>query len=112
VVEHFDGHHAEAARLAAALEPDLRVGPARVVLARFAGDQYLWSGDAATAISWYKKLLAAPDRTEIGAVLRVLVEEGGTTLLARACNDGFRPACDVGRPQLPAARARRARQQP
>jgi hypothetical protein len=109
VVEHLDGRHAEAASLAVALDPIAR-GPARVVLARFAGDQLLWSGDVATAISWYKKLLLAPDRTEIAAVLRTLSEEGGPQLVARACTEGFRPACDAGRPH-PVQRNRRARQQ-
>jgi serine/threonine-protein kinase len=108
VVEHLDGDHAAAARLAVALEPSLRHAGARVVLARFAGDQLLWSGDVPAAISWYKRLLVAPDRTEIGAVLRVLSQEGGPPLVARACAGGFMPACDAAKPAGP--RARRARQ--
>jgi hypothetical protein len=110
VVEHLDGKHAEAARRAVALETQLRTGRPRQVLVRFAGDQLLWSGQIAEAISWYKKLLVAPDRTEIGAVLRTLSQEGGPQLVARACADGFKPACEAGRPLGP--RARRARQQP
>ena len=70
---------------AIALEPQVRQGRVRQVVARFAGDQLLWSGEVATAISWYKRLLIAPDRTEIGAVLRTLSQEGGPQLVARAC---------------------------
>jgi hypothetical protein len=105
------GDHAEAARKAIALEPQVRQGRPRQVVARFAGDQLLWSGDIAAAISWYKRLLIAPDRTEIGAVLRTLSQEGGPQLVARACADGFTPACEPGRsPGGP--RSRRARSQP
>jgi eukaryotic-like serine/threonine-protein kinase len=110
VLEHLDGRHAEAAGQAKALDPLAR-GPARVVLARFTGDQLLWSGEVAPAISWSKRLLVAPDRTEIAAVLRTLSEEGGPPLVARACTEGFQPACEAGRPH-PAQRVRRARQQP
>jgi serine/threonine-protein kinase len=111
VVDHLDGEHAEAARKAIALEPQVRQGRVRQVVARFAGDQLLWSGEVATAISWYKRLLIAPDRTEIGAVLRTLSQEGGPQLVARACADGFAPACEAGRsPGGP--RSRRARPQP
>ncbi len=111
LVDHLDGRHADAARQAVALGPQLRPGRVRLVVARFAGDQLLWSGDAAAAISWYKKLLIAPDRTEIGAVLRTLSQEGGPQLVARACADGFAPACEAGRsPDGP--RPRRARPQP
>ena len=74
-------------------------------------NQLLWSSDLAAAISWYKKPLIAPDRTEIGAVLRTSSEEGGPALVPRACADGFRPAGDAGRPQA-GPRARPARQQP
>jgi hypothetical protein len=120
VVEHLDGHHAEAARQAVAIEPAMRQTRARLVVARFAGDQTLWSGDVSGAISWYKSLLvAAPDRAEIGAVLRTLSHEGGPTLLARACSDGFTPACDAGRgahatrpASRPAERQHRARALP
>lgn len=111
VVDHLDGKHAEAARAAMALEPLMRQGRARLVVTRFAADQLLWSGDSATAISWYKRLLTTPDRTEIGAVLRTLSQEGGPQLVARACGDGFTPACDAGRP-LQGPRGRRARPQP
>jgi hypothetical protein len=111
VVDHLDGEHAEAARKAIALEPQVRQGRVRQVVARFAGDQLLWSGEVATAVSWYKRLLIAPDRTEIGAVLRTLSQEGGPQLVARACADGFAPACEAGRsPGGP--RSRRARPQP
>jgi serine/threonine-protein kinase len=112
VVDHLDGDHAGAARRAIALEPQLRQGRPRYVVARFIGDQLLWSGDAAAAISWYKRLLIAPDRTEIGAVLRTLSQEGGPTLMARACADGFAPACESGGRSHPGPRARRARPQP
>ena len=111
VVDHLDGKHADAARQAVALVPQLRQGRARQVVGRFTGDQLLWSGDVPTAISWYKRLLIAPDRTEIGAVLRTLSQEGGPQLVARACADGFAPACEAGRsPGGP--RPRRARPQP
>jgi hypothetical protein len=111
VVDHLDGRHAEAARRAIALEPQVRQGRPHQVVSRFAGDQLLWSGDFDQSISWYKKLLIAPDRTEIGAVLRTLSQEGGPQLVARACTGGFAPACEAGRgPGGP--RTRRARPQP
>jgi hypothetical protein len=111
LIDHLDGDHAEAARKALAIEPQMRQSRARDVVTRFAADQLLWSGDTSTAISWYKRLLTTPDRTEIGAVLRTLSQEGGPELVARACVDGFKPACDTGR-ALPGARGRRARPQP
>jgi hypothetical protein len=111
VVDHLDGKHDEAARQAMALEPQLRQGRPRQVVARFVGDQLLWSSQFEAAISWYKRLLMNPDRSEIGAVLRTLSQEGGPQMVARACAAGFAPACEAGRnPGGP--RARRARPQP
>jgi hypothetical protein len=111
VIDHLDGRHVEAARQAVALEAQLRPGRPRQVVTRFAGDQLLWSGDFDGAISWYKRLLMNPDRTEIGAVLRTLGQEGGPQMVARACAGGFAPACEAGR-SPGGSRARRARPQP
>jgi hypothetical protein len=111
VVDHLDGDHADAASKAVELEKQMRPGKARMVVARFAGDQLLWSGDTDAAISWYKKVATTRDRTEIGAMLRTLSQEGGPELIGRACAGGFTPACDNQRPAQ-ALRGRRARQKP
>ena len=94
VLSHLDGRHAQAAAEGSELAPDFGGPQTASLISRFVGDQFLWSGDLGTAISWYKKIDSSASRAEIAAVLHALRLEGGTRFLATACEGGFRPACE------------------
>jgi hypothetical protein len=96
VVDHLDGHPETAATEAIEIAAQFEGSPSYPLVARFVGDELLWSGDVAGALSWYNRLPGVTSPQEIGAVLRTLNLEGGRPLLQLACDDGFEPACRVG----------------
>ncbi|MEE2775941.1 MAG: serine/threonine-protein kinase [Acidobacteriota bacterium] len=94
VITHLDGDHAAAAAMALELERQFTTGQTPLLIARFAGDQFLWSGEMDRAVEWYKKLGTNAPRAEIAAVLHSLSLEGGPSVLGQACEGGFRSACE------------------